>query len=103
LNYQVSDKRPLRNRGNGKCYLVETGTDSIRPSGRRDGKPKFEQDTLESRSSGNHLKENPEVLSRLGLQAECGKGFGPGSNTAQQIWETEKADEEKKGIARNQI
>ncbi|MCY1722953.1 hypothetical protein OU798_21580 [Prolixibacteraceae bacterium Z1-6] len=32
-------------------------------------KPKFEPDNLEYQSSGNHLKENPEVLSRLGQQA----------------------------------
>lgn len=74
-------------------------------TGLRDGtmeKPKFERDNLECRSSGNHLKEIPEVLSGLSLQAECGKGFDPGSNTAKRIRETEKADEEKTGIERNQ-
>jgi hypothetical protein len=38
----------------------------------RDGttkKPKFETDNLECQNSGNHPKENPEVLSRLGRQA----------------------------------
>ena len=32
-------------------------------------KPKFESDKLECQNSGNHLKEYPEVLSRLGQQA----------------------------------
>ncbi|WP_303918916.1 hypothetical protein [Draconibacterium sediminis] len=32
-------------------------------------KLKFERDILEYQSSGNHLEENPEVLSRLGHQA----------------------------------
>jgi len=32
-------------------------------------KPKFECDKLEYQNSGNHLEENPEVLSRLGHQA----------------------------------
>jgi len=38
----------------------------------RDGttkKPKFGLDILECQSSGNHLKEYPEVLSRLSRQA----------------------------------
>jgi hypothetical protein len=36
-------------------------------------KPKFERDNLEGQSSGNHLKENPEVLSRLGFRQEAKK------------------------------
>jgi hypothetical protein len=56
--------------GNGKSFLVETGT--FHPV-LRDGaqkEPEFERDKLEYQSSGNQLKENPEVLSRLGQQAE---------------------------------
>jgi hypothetical protein len=52
-----------------KSYLVETGTFL---SDLREGtpeKPKFEQDLLESHSSFNHRKRNPEVLSRLSHQA----------------------------------
>ncbi|MEN8117215.1 MAG: hypothetical protein ABFS16_09565 [Bacteroidota bacterium] len=65
----MSDKRLLGNCGNGESFLVETGT--FHPV-LRDGtteKPKFERDNLECQSSGNHLKENPEVLSRLSHQA----------------------------------
>ena len=59
----------------GKCrkaksYLVETGNFL---SNLRDGtqkEPKFESDNLEGQNSNNHLKENPEVLSRLGLRQE---------------------------------
>ena len=32
--YQVSDKRQLQKCGNGKSFLVETGTISLLPSGR---------------------------------------------------------------------
>jgi hypothetical protein len=49
--------------------LVETG---IFHPNLREGvlkKPKFEQDLLESQSSFNHRKTNPEVLSRLSQQA----------------------------------
>jgi len=61
------------NCGKGKSFLAESGAYSNRPSGRHNGKPKFEQDNLECQSSGNHLRESPEVLSRLGLQAVCKK------------------------------
>ncbi|MCD6355037.1 MAG: hypothetical protein J7L95_05765 [Prolixibacteraceae bacterium] len=66
----MSDKRLLRKCGNGKSFLVGTGTFQ---SNLRDGaqkEPEFERDNLENQSSGNHLKENPEVLSRLGHRAE---------------------------------
>jgi len=56
-----------------KSYLVETGT--FQPN-LREGtpeEPKFEQDLLESHSSFNHRKKNPEVLSRLSLQAVAKK------------------------------
>jgi hypothetical protein len=49
--------------------LVDTETSQ---SGREVGtseKPKFEQDLLESQSSFNYRKTNPEVLSRLSHQA----------------------------------
>jgi hypothetical protein len=71
--YQVSDKRLLGRCGNGKSFLIETGTFR---TNLRDGiteEPKFERDKLENQSSGNHLKENPEVLSRLGQQAGSNK------------------------------
>ena len=64
------------NCGKGKSFLAESGANSNHPSGRHNGKPKFEQDNLECQSSGNHLRESPEVLSRLGLQAECQKNLG---------------------------
>ena len=35
LIYRVSDKRLLERCGNGKGYLTETGSDSVRPPGLR--------------------------------------------------------------------
>jgi hypothetical protein len=50
----------IRNRVVPICVVLRDGTKK---------EPKFERGNLESQSSGNQLKGNPEVLSRLGHQA----------------------------------
>ena len=67
--YQVSDKRQLRNCGNGERFLVETGTNSPLPSGRHNRGAE-----VWTGKSGNHrfiqsTGRKPDVLSRLSLQA----------------------------------
>jgi predicted AlkP superfamily phosphohydrolase/phosphomutase len=55
--------------GNQKDLLVEIPKVSTSLRGGIQKEPKFERDNLEGQSSGNHLKENPEVLSRLSHRA----------------------------------
>jgi len=84
----VSHKRLLGKCKKAKSYLVETGNFL---SNLRDGtqkEPKFESGLLEGQSSGNHLKENPEVLSRLGLRQEA-NGIAK-LQTARNLRETSK-------------
>lgn len=68
--HQVSHKGLLRKCKEAKSYLVETGNflSNLRDGAREE--PKFESDHLEGQNSNNHLKENPDVLSRLGLKQE---------------------------------
>ncbi|MBN1986559.1 MAG: hypothetical protein JW761_09665 [Prolixibacteraceae bacterium] len=64
----MSDKRLLRKCGNGKSFLVETGTfqTNLRDGTRKE--PKFELDSLEIKVQ-SIIEGVPDVLLRLSLQA----------------------------------
>ncbi|MCG6189721.1 hypothetical protein [Maribellus maritimus] len=82
LIHQVSDKRLLRTCGNGKSFLVETGT--FQPN-LRDGtqkEPKFELDSLEINVQ-SIIGRTPDVLLILSHQAGDKNDFGRKYQTAQ--------------------
>ena len=80
----------LRKCKNAKSYLVETGNILSIPWNGAKEEPRFEPDNLEGQSSDNHLKENPEVLSRLGRQAGSKKASALAATLHNTKWETRK-------------
>jgi hypothetical protein len=78
LIHQVSDKRLLERCGDGKSYLNETRSGSIRPSGLRMRRAEAWTKRT-SRSGCSVSRRKPETFfQRLSHRASEMKGFGPG-------------------------